>query len=81
MLLSVAPEVVHKEMIPSLKPTDLMPKDVEEWRKGYEHARRITPLGYLGDPASADSKRGSILIGGQAAAFAEAIAASTRGTH
>jgi creatinine amidohydrolase len=75
MLLSIAPDAVHQEIIPSLKSTDLMPKDVEEWRKGYEHAKRITPLGYLGDPASANAANGSLRIEQQAAAFAEAIAA------
>jgi creatinine amidohydrolase len=76
MLLSIAPDVVRTEIIPSLKPTDLTPKDVETWRKGYENARKITPRGYLGDPASAKAANGSIRVERQAAAFADAIAAS-----
>jgi creatinine amidohydrolase len=75
-LLSIAPDVVRTEIIPSLEPTDLTPKDVETWRRGYEHARKVTPRGYLGDPASANAASGSIRIERQAAAFADAIAAS-----
>ncbi len=81
MLLSIAPDVVRSEIMPSLKPTDLMPEDVEVWRKGYEHAKRITPLGYLGDPASADAAAGSKRVADEAAAFADAIAASVVGAR
>jgi creatinine amidohydrolase len=76
MLLSVAPDAIRKEIIPSLKPTDLTPEDVEVWRKGYEHAERITPLGYLGDPARANAASGSTRLSQQAEAFADAIATS-----
>ena len=78
MLLSIAPDLVRTEIIPSLAPTGLLPKDVETWRRGYEHARKITPRGYLGDPANANAASGSIRIERQAAAFADAIAASVR---
>ncbi|WP_157994523.1 creatininase family protein [Peristeroidobacter agariperforans] len=76
MLLSAAPDVVRKELIASLEATDLTSKDVETWRKGYEDAKRVTPLGYLGDPASADATSGALRLKQQATAFAEAIAAS-----
>lgn len=78
MMLGVAPEVVRKELITALKPTDLTAKDVETWRKGYDDAKRVTPLGYLGDPASADARTGAIRLEQQAAAFAEAIAATVK---
>jgi creatinine amidohydrolase len=78
MVLSVAPDVVRTEIIPALAPTDLTSKDVETWRKGYEYARKVTPRGYLGDPASAKAASGSIRIERQAAAFADAIAASVQ---
>jgi creatinine amidohydrolase len=76
MLLSVAPGTVRQGLIDSLEPTDLTPKDVETWRKGYEDAKRVTPRGYLGDPASADAKSGAVRLEEQASAFAETIAAS-----
>ena len=78
MLLGVAPAVVRKDLMTSLESTDLTPKDVETWRKGYADAKRVTPLGYLGDPASADAGRGKIQLEQQAAAFAQAIAASLK---
>lgn len=76
MLLGAAPDVVRKELIGSLAPTDLTAKEVETWRKGYLEAKRVTPLGYLGDPASAEAASGSRRLDQQAAAFAEAIAGS-----
>jgi creatinine amidohydrolase len=78
MLLSIAPDVARTEIIPSLAPTDLTPKDVETWRLGYEHAKKVTPRGYLGDPARANAASGSIRLERQAAAFADAIGASVR---
>ena len=81
MLLSIAPGLARTEIIPSLKPTDLTPTDVTTWRRGYEDARKVTPLGYLGDPASANVASGSVRIERQAAAFADAIAASVSGAR
>jgi creatinine amidohydrolase len=78
MILSIAPDLVHTDIVPLLKPTDLTGADVATWRKGYEQARTITPLGYLGDPAKARAASGSTRIERQAAAFADAIAASVR---
>jgi creatinine amidohydrolase len=78
MLLSIAPELVRTEIVPLLNPTDLSGADVATWRRGYEYARKVTPLGYLGDPARARAASGSARIAGHAAAFADAIAASVR---
>jgi creatinine amidohydrolase len=75
MLLSIAPDLVRTKVIPSLEPTDVTPEDLATWRKGYEEARKITPLGYLGDPARARAASGTRRIEGQAAAYADAIAA------
>jgi creatinine amidohydrolase len=76
MLLSVAPDTVRTHIMPSLKSTDLMPEDLATWRKGYEHARRITPQGYLGDPAKARAASGAARMEQQATAYADAIEAS-----
>jgi creatinine amidohydrolase len=81
MLLSIAPEFVHTEIIPSLEPTDLTLADLATWRKGYEQARKIKPLGYLGDPASARAESGAARIERHAAAFAAAIVASVNSSH
>jgi creatinine amidohydrolase len=52
------PSLVKTQIIPTLEPTRYGPEDLAEWRKGWENARRKTPLGYFGDPASANAERG-----------------------
>jgi creatinine amidohydrolase len=81
MILGIAPDVVRKEVMASLHATDLTSQDVQVWRKGYENAARVTPLGYLGDPASADAASGAKRLEQQAAAFADAIATSVSGSR
>lgn len=61
---------------PALAPTRYGPEDLAEWRKGWENARRKTPLGYFGDPASANPERG-----GQAHAVATARTAEAITRH
>jgi creatinine amidohydrolase len=46
------PEQVDVELAKTLKSTDLTTKDLLEWDQSWNDARRITPLGYFGDPAS-----------------------------
>ena len=74
LMLALNPEVVHADRIAALPPTNLSADDLAEWRKGHDHARRVTPDGYLGDPASASAKRGAADIVRDAKAIAEAIA-------
>jgi creatinine amidohydrolase len=69
------PEVVREKIVPTLEPTNYGPADLAEWRKGYEHSRRKTPLGYFGQPAAADPTRGSTIIEHEAARVANAIVA------
>lgn len=75
IMLGFHSEVVREETLPGLVPTNLGPADLAEWRKGYDHAKRVTPLGYFGDPAAADAKRGQFLIDEEA----QAIVAAVRG--
>jgi creatinine amidohydrolase len=48
------PEIVNYDALANLEPTDLNMDDLMAWRKGGEHARRVTPLGYFGDPKPHD---------------------------
>lgn len=73
LMLALNPEVVRRDRIADLPPTDLTADDLAEWRKGHDHARRVTPDGYLGDPASADADRGRADLDRDARAIAEAI--------
>jgi creatinine amidohydrolase len=76
LMWSLFPGTVRAEVIPALQPTNLVAEDLAEWRKGGEHARRTTPLGYLGDPAAADPRRGREAFERDARATADAIAAA-----
>jgi len=51
------PNLVNTDVLKTLKPTNYGPDDLAEWRKGWSDARAKTPLGYFGDPASADRNR------------------------
>ncbi|MFI6148861.1 creatininase family protein [Streptomyces sp. NPDC051109] len=48
------PELVDYDAMAGLKPTGLSPDDLVEWRKGGEHARRVTPQGFFGAPSPKD---------------------------
>ncbi len=52
------PDLVNLEIWKTLKPTNLTIKDLQVWKKGGMEARKITPQGYFGDPASANPERG-----------------------
>lgn len=45
----------------SLKPSHTTLKDLREWTRGGEWARKITPLGYCGNPADIDLERVTVL--------------------
>lgn len=79
LMLALNPEVVRGEKIAALPPTNLTAADLAEWRKGHDHARKVTPDGYLGDPASADAARGRADLMRDARAIAEAIRARLAG--
>lgn len=72
MMLTCCAGLVRDDVRKTLKSTDYGPDDLAEWRKGFEHARRKTPLGYFGDPAaaSADEGRQSLTSAAQVAADA-----------
>jgi creatinine amidohydrolase len=72
-MLYLYPDLVRKDVVQSLAPTDFGQDDLAEWRKGPEAARRKTPLGYLGDPASAEADRGRANFEAQAEAMTTAI--------
>jgi creatinine amidohydrolase len=48
------PDQVNAEMARTLKPTNLTLQDLMEWDQSWNDAKRITPLGYFGDPSSFD---------------------------
>jgi creatinine amidohydrolase len=48
------PELLRFDELAGLAPTELTAADLDEWRRGGEYARRVTPQGYFGDPWSTD---------------------------
>jgi creatinine amidohydrolase len=72
-MLSVAPSTVRTLRLRSLPPTNLSEAQVAEWRRGQEHARRLTPDGYVGDPARATAAKGRRLTHRTATAYTNAI--------
>jgi creatinine amidohydrolase len=66
-------ELVKRELLPSLEPTNLGREQLMAWRQGHEVARRITPQGYFGAPADATAERGLHVIETEARAIARAV--------
>jgi creatinine amidohydrolase len=72
------PDIVRKDVIRTLKPTNYTLEDLNEWRSSPERAKQKTPLGYFGDPAAADPEFGRTMMEQQAQFIAEAIAGKLR---
>jgi creatinine amidohydrolase len=51
-------DLADVEAMKPLKATDVTAQDLKVWRRGWDEARKITPQGFLGDPASASAARG-----------------------
>ena len=73
MMLAGAPATVRTGAIASLPPTRLDAAELARWRQGQEHARALTPDGYLGAPAQASAALGETVLAQEAAAYARAI--------
>jgi len=69
------PNLVNTDILKTLKPTNYGPDDLAEWRKGWSDARAKTPLGYFGDPASADRARAKQAFDRDTASIAATIKA------
>jgi creatinine amidohydrolase len=51
MMAHYFPDQVDVEAARALKSTNLTNQDLLEWDQSWSDARRMTPLGYFGDPA------------------------------
>ncbi|WP_158266457.1 creatininase family protein [Allosphingosinicella deserti] len=76
MMLAGAPATVRTGKIARLPPTRLDAAELAVWRRGQEHARALTPGGYLGAPAQASAALGETVLADEAAAYARAISAA-----
>jgi len=51
------------------------------WRRGWEDGRRVTPQGFLGDPATASPEQGNVAFNEYVAAAASVIEAQLKGQY
>ncbi|TDC58648.1 creatininase family protein [Actinomadura sp. KC345] len=79
LMMHTHPELVREEVRVRLAPSGLGPRELTVWRQGHEHARRVTPDGYLGDPAAADAAEGRRINASTAEQAADAIVHRLRG--
>lgn len=75
------PSQVDAEMAKGLKPTNLTLKDLFVWREGWSDARNMTPQGYFGSPAEADSVDATKLMETDARMTADLIASFLKGEY
>jgi len=75
------PDQVDAELARTLKSTDLTFDDLMEWRQGWSDAKKVTPLGYFGDPASFDPEAGKQLIEGYARDLANLVETFMKGNY
>ena len=72
------PGLVDLPLAKTLAPTRLTPQQVGEWLKD---ARKVTPLGYVGDPAKYDTEKTRTFVEKWCRMMAEAIAAAAAKSH
>ncbi|MEE8471839.1 MAG: creatininase family protein [Dehalococcoidia bacterium] len=81
IMLNYFPDQVDAEMARALKSTDLTFQDLAAWRRGWRDGRKVTPLGYFGDPAGFDPEAGRQLIEGKARGLADVIEGFMEGSY
>ena len=81
IMIHYFPDQVDAEMARTLKSTDLTFKDLMVWRQGWSDAKKVTPLGYFGDPASFDTEAAKDLIEGHARDTADLIETFLKGDY
>lgn len=75
------PGLVDTATAKTLKSTDLTAKELATWRKGWETARKVTPLGYFGDPASFEKEDAQKSAEDGARIAADVIEAFVKGNY
>lgn len=73
VMLGYEAGLVRSGQLEKLASTDLGPDALAEWRKGGEVARRVTPLGYFGSPATATAARGIGIVESEARRIVQAL--------
>lgn len=80
VMAALFPELVNQELARTLPSSRTTAEDLKTWRKGWSDARRITPLGYCGDPSWIDAEGAARAMEAQAEAISGAIASFLTGS-
>jgi creatinine amidohydrolase len=75
------PNQVNIGLAKELKSTDFTNQDLAVFRLGWSDARKLTPLGYFGDPAGFDLENSKRLIETRAKDLANLIESFVKGTY
>jgi creatinine amidohydrolase len=75
------PEHVDIDLAKTLKSTDLTFEDLMKWRRGWDDSKKVTPLGYFGDPASFDPETAKALLEGISQEMADLIELFLKGQY
>jgi creatinine amidohydrolase len=81
MMMCCCPQLVREDVRTTLKSTDYELDDLLTWRRGFDEARRKTPLGYFGDPAAASVEEGLRSLASSAELAADAIERRLKGNR
>jgi creatinine amidohydrolase len=81
IMLHYFPDQVDLATAKQLKSTDLTFEDLMVWRQGWSDARKVTPLGYFGDPAAFDEETARNLIENHALSTADLIESFLKGDY
>ncbi|UGQ11831.1 creatininase family protein [Yinghuangia sp. ASG 101] len=79
VMAHVRPDLVRDDVRSGLAATRVGPDELAVWRRGFDDARRVTPLGYCGDPAAASRAEGRRTHDVSAELAADAIEARVAG--
>jgi creatinine amidohydrolase len=80
MMMHLHPDLVREQERVGLAPTEYGPDDLAVWRRGFDEARRKTPLGYFGDPAAATAEAGAETLAESVCRAVDAIEHRLRGS-
>lgn len=75
------PDQVNGELARTLESTDLTHDDLMVWRRGGDDAKKLTPRGYFGDPASFDPQAGKKFAEDFAKSLANSIETFIKGNY
>lgn len=73
LMLAHRPDLVDDDARRNTPPTTFGPAELAQWRRGHDVARRLTPAGHVGDPATASADEGMADADDLADAAVEAI--------